>query len=272
MFFSIIKRSVSFTELSVERNHRLFCFYALCGAAASISVTFQLLPFKGYLGIFFYVCSSRFSQAPFNASVFQGIIMNKFLGYIMKRFAVIMIATFLLGVFALAFSTEAFASEQARIDKVSVQYDENLKASFVVNNAFSRGIDEAIASGMPTSFTFIVKLYLNRGFFWPDKHLGTWKFNHTVKYDLLKEEYEVTLEERNYTEKTKDLARMKELMTTGDHIIISPLPALLKGRTYELMVKAELNTVDLPLSLDNVFFFVKLWDFKTGWYVHRFSY
>jgi len=65
---------------------------------------------------------------------------------------------------------------------------------------------------------------------------------------------------------------MKELMVTGDHVIISPLPSLIPGRTYELMIKAELTTVDLPLFLDNVFFFVKLWDFKTGWKVYRFSY
>lgn len=174
-------------------------------------------------------------------------------------------------VFVGAFSCEALASRQARITGVSVEYNENLQASFVVDGAFSKGIDEAIASGMPTSFTFIIKLYRSRWFFWPDKHIGTWKFNHTVKYDLLTEEYEVTLEERNYTEKTRDPARMKELMTTGDHIIISPLPALLPGYTYELMIKAELDTVDLPLFLDNVFFFVKLWDFKSSWYIHRFS-
>ncbi|VAV85298.1 hypothetical protein MNBD_DELTA01-1213 [hydrothermal vent metagenome] len=184
----------------------------------------------------------------------------------MKRLAFTVITVLLL-----AFSSSAFASGQARIEGVSIDYSTNLKASFVVNGAFSRGIEEAIASGMPTSFTFRVKLYHNKGFFWPDKHLGSWKFNHTVKYDLLKEEYEVTLEERNYTEKTKDPARMRKLMVSGDQIIISPLPALVPGRTYELMIKAELNTVDLPLFLDNVFFFVKLWDFKTGWKVYRFS-
>ncbi len=183
----------------------------------------------------------------------------------MKRL-VLTVIVFLL----LVFSSNAFASRRASIEGVSIDYGANLKASFVVKGAFSRGIEQAIASGMPTSFTFKIKLYHNKGFFWPDKHLGTWKFNHTVKYDLLKEEYEVTLEERNYTEKTKDPARMRKLMASGDQIIISPLPALVAGRTYELMIKAELNTVDLPLSLDNVFFFVKLWDFKTGWKVYRF--
>ncbi|VAW35831.1 hypothetical protein MNBD_DELTA02-1207, partial [hydrothermal vent metagenome] len=160
----------------------------------------------------------------------------------MKRL-VIAVIVFL----SLAFSTNALASGQARIEEVRVDYRANLKASFIVKGAFSRGIEEAIASGMPTSFTFRVKLYQYKWFLWPDKHLGTWKFNHTVKYDLLKEEYEVTLEERNYTEKTKDPARMRKLMVSGDQIIISPLPALVPGRTYELMIKAELDTVDLPL-------------------------
>jgi hypothetical protein len=174
-------------------------------------------------------------------------------------------------VFLFACSSEVFAFRQATIDEVRVEHHENLQASFVVSGAFSKGIDEAIASGMPTSFTFIIKLYRTRWFFMPDKHIGTWKFNHTVKYNLLKEEYEITLEERNYTETTKDAARMKELMMTGDHVIISPVPAFLPGYSYELMIKAELDTVNLPLFLDNVFFFVKLWDFKSGWYTHRFS-
>jgi len=185
----------------------------------------------------------------------------------MKRLALALVITFLL-----AFSSDVLASGAARITEVKVEYNTNLKASFVVDGAFSKGIEDAIASGMPASFTFRVKLYHNRGFFWPDKHMGTWKFRHTVKYDLLKEEYEVTLGERNYVEKTKDVKRMRKLMVSGDQIIISPLPALVPGRTYELMIKAELDTVDLPLFLDNVFFFVKLWDFKTSWKVYRFSY
>ncbi len=60
-------------------------------------------------------------------------------------------------------------------------------------------------------------------------------------------------------------------MVTGDEIIISPLPALKKGETYELKLKAELDTVDLPFLLKYMFFFVKLWDFETNWYVYRLS-
>ncbi len=176
----------------------------------------------------------------------------------------------LLAVVLILFSTSAALAAEARIDDVRVRYGSGLTASFVVKGAFTKDIEEAINSGLPTTFTFIVKLY-RKNVLWPDEHMGTWSFNHTVKYDALKQEYVVDIEEKNRREKTKDFERMKTLMVTGDEIIISPLPALKKGETYELKLKAELDTVDLPFLLKYMFFFVKLWDFETNWYVYRLS-
>ena len=53
---------------------------------------------------------------------------------------------------------------------------------------------------------------------WPDKAVEKWTFKHTVKYDNLKEEYEITLEELNEVIRTKDFVEMKRLMVTGDAI------------------------------------------------------
>jgi len=167
----------------------------------------------------------------------------------------------------LGFASSSFAVE-ARIDDVKVEYGSQLKASFIVRDAFKKGMEEAIQSGIPTSFTFIVGLH-RRKRMWFDEHIGAWKFRHTVKYDILKEEYQVAIEERNLVEKTKDLEEVKRLMVTCSDVIISPLPALRNGDTYKLMIKAELDTVDLPFILNYMLFFVKLWDFETGWYVYN---
>ncbi len=165
----------------------------------------------------------------------------------------------------------SFASAaEPRVEDVVFDYQDEMKLSFAVKDAFNEDIEEAIKSGIPTSFTFVVKLNRSRGL-WLDENIGTWRFNHTVKYDSLKQEYEVRLEESNTTEKTKDFAEMKSLMSEGTKIDISPVPALEQGYTYDLKVKAELDTVHLPFYLDYLVFFVKLWDFETDWYTYSFT-
>ncbi len=160
---------------------------------------------------------------------------------------------------------------QAYIDGVRVQWKPGpLTVSFNVKGAFTKEIEEAVQSGIPTSFTFVVEL--NRvNTFWFDSEVGTWEFKHTVKYDTLREEYEVSLDEsgQNVT-RTKDAAEMKRLMVTGDSIAITPAH-LVAGEEYEVRIKAKLHTIDLPSPLNYVFFFVKLLDLDTGWYSYRFS-
>ncbi len=183
----------------------------------------------------------------------------------------------LLVVLSLALLVDVVNADEARMDNVVVTYDSEIHLSFEVRDAFTADIEEAIDSGIPTTFTFLVKLYRTRAFM-TDKHIGTWNFKHTVKYDSLKAEYELTLEKLNGgtvkddTQRTIDASEMKHLMVTGDDIVIKTGKALLSGKTYELKVMAELDPVELPHLLDYMFFFVKLWDFETDWFVYRFSF
>lgn len=169
-------------------------------------------------------------------------------------------------VFLLALTASVYA-EEARLEDVKVVQSPDLTVSFVVKGAFKEGIVKAIKSGIPTSFTFIVELRRSKTL-WFDEPIGTWKFNHTVKYDALKEEYEVELDEIKGTVKTKDFNEMKTLMATGTKIVITPSPHLEKGVVYKLGIKAELDTIKLPFFLDYILFFVRLWDFETDWYIH----
>ncbi len=145
-----------------------------------------------------------------------------------------------------------------------------LKVSFQVKDAFTAEIEEAIKSSIPTSFYFIIELSrVNKA--WFDEEAGKWEFKHTVKYDSLKEEYEILSEEKDgEVVRTKELQVMKDVMTTGLNIILSTPTQLKPGNEYELKIKAELKTVRLPFLLNYMFFFAKLWDYKTEWHVHRF--
>lgn len=164
----------------------------------------------------------------------------------------------------------AHAASDARIDEVAMGSDNQFSVSFVVKNAFTKEIEEAIRSGVPTSFKFIVKLSRVNSL-WFNDEVASREFRHTVKYDTLKEEYEVTLDEVPAPFRTKDFSEMKKAMATGSAVPLEAKVAFVNGAVYELRLMAELRTVKLPFLLDYMLFFVKYWDFETDWYTLRFT-
>ncbi len=168
------------------------------------------------------------------------------------------------------FSSNVY-SEEASIDEVMITTNSNLKVSFEVSNAFTEEIEEAIRSGIPTSFTFMVELYRKRGI-WFDEGLADFYFKHTVKYDNLREEYYITLEEKSQDViKIKDSTQMKNLMTVVDSIPLLPIYRLKKGMRYEMKIKGELDKIDLPFPLNYILFFTTFWSFETDWYIQEFT-
>ncbi|MBI5562889.1 MAG: DUF4390 domain-containing protein, partial [Deltaproteobacteria bacterium] len=71
--------------------------------------------------------------------------------------------------------------------------------------------------------------------------------------------------------RTGDFAEMKALMSSAVGVLVAPRNGFVKGAKYEIRIKAELHTVKLPMGLDYVLIFVKLWDFETDWYAVTFS-
>ncbi len=168
--------------------------------------------------------------------------------------------------------------EEAAIEDVRVNHNTSVDVSFTVKGALTEEIMEAISSGIPTSFTYVVKLYRQKDFF-PDKQIQTLRFNHSVKYDNLKNVYVITLDRSIFGSEdieivVQDIEEMKKQMITVDNVSFIPKEKFKSGYTYRLLVKAELDVINLPLAaiLDYVLFFVKLWDFETKWYEYKFTY
>lgn len=178
----------------------------------------------------------------------------------------------LIIVLMLALPVFCHAATDAQINNVTVStIGDGVAVSFSVTDAFDKDIEEAIKSGLDTSFTFRAKVERKKTI-WFDRNEADLTFKHTVKYDTLRDEYQVTLEETgNTVERTKDAAMMKSLMSTCAGITLRPAAGFVKGEEYEIMVKAELHTIKLPMGLDYLLFFVKLWDFETDWHTVIFS-
>ena len=157
-------------------------------------------------------------------------------------------------------------SKEAKIENLRVGSDQkNIFISFDLKNGFTKDIQEAVLSGIPTTFTFFVEMYKKRTF-WPDKKVASLKFSRHCKYDPLKDEFEIFREEnsQNYLY-LKDVHEVKGVMTSADKIPVAPLFLFSKDDKYRIRVKAELDTIDLPFPLNYLLFFVSFWDYETQW-------
>jgi hypothetical protein len=164
-------------------------------------------------------------------------------------------------------------ARQAQITDIIVTNNQDqLLVYFTTKGCFTPEMNKAILSGIPTTFTFFLEINKPRAF-WPNKRLSAVRLNHTIKYDSLREEFNLTLSERgNQSFSVKDFSKAQEIMADVSNIQVIPLKQLEKNNQYQLRIKAELNKVTLPLYLHYILFFVSLWDFETDWYVVEFNY
>jgi hypothetical protein len=182
------------------------------------------------------------------------------------------IGFFLLALLVLSPAQQAWGKQAQISDIIVTNNQEHLLVYFFTKGCFTTEMNKAIMNGIPTTFTFLIELYSPRSF-WPDKRIAALKLHHTIKYDSLREEFSVTLNERgNQTFVMKDFSKAQEMMADVSNVQVIPLQSLEKNNQYKLRIKAELNKVRLPLYLHYLLFFVSLWDFETDWFVVDFIY
>jgi Domain of unknown function (DUF4390) len=190
---------------------------------------------------------------------------------IMKR-TIVRAAAFFFAMLLLVMPGAAFCQD-ARLENIIVTNTrDNLLLYLTAKDAFSPKIIKAIQSGVPVTFTYHIKLYHVRGF-WFDKKIAELRVTHTLKYDNLKKEYMLTRSwEDNRPLIVKTLDEAQKLMTEVDSLNVVPLKRLEKGQQYQIQAKAELNKMTLPFYLHYVLFFVSFWDTETDWYTIDFIY
>jgi hypothetical protein len=170
------------------------------------------------------------------------------------------------------FVTTAVAKNKAEIINVEISEDFSmLRVGFFIQDCFTPSMEEAIRSGVPT--TFRIRTVVEK----PGQLLFSTQIldvilEHTIKYDYLKNEYHVQLPENPEVMRvTKDFAEAKRWMSTVRELPLIPLWRLEKDQPYDLRIRAELSKVELPLFFRYIFFFVSLWDFETDWQVITFT-
>ena len=182
--------------------------------------------------------------------------------------------------YALAIFFFLFISPQHSLAKDDVSLSDiivtntrdHLLVYFNVKDCFTEEMNKAIMNGIPTKFTFIVKLYEAKKM-WFDPEIADISLTHTIEYNSLKNEFNIFLPEQNNGElKTKDFDEAKTLMAEIAALKVIRLDKLKRGYQYQLRMKAELDKIELPFYLNYVLFFLSLWDFETDWYSVAFRY
>lgn len=142
----------------------------------------------------------------------------------------------------------------------------------IVKNNKNNDMEQALHSGIPMRFSFFIELYRTREN-WPDEELISMKFSHTLKYDTLKEHYQVELEEQKKSISTyHTFQEAMQVMDEINGLRVIELSQLLPDSSYELRMKAELYKKTLPMNLHYVVPFVSLWDVETDWHTIEFTY
>jgi hypothetical protein len=182
--------------------------------------------------------------------------------WIHKRWLIGGVAFLLL----LIFPPSAFC-QKASIKDVNVKGGNGIwKVSFDVQNCFTEKMQEAIQSGIQTTFTFYIQLYQKRNW-WKDWKVTSVEFRHTVQYHPIQKVYQVVLGENSSSLTISSLEETKRLMAKVNELEIRSPFYLEPGVPTYFRIKAELDPVRLPLHLEYLFFFVSLWDFETDWHI-----
>jgi hypothetical protein len=153
----------------------------------------------------------------------------------------------------------------------------NLQVSFRIQDCFTPKMEEAIRSGVATTFRILLELEKsglrsNLPLPFIKSKLLKIALEHTIKYDLLNNQFNVYIPEHpDRVLTTPDLEEAKMWMSSVRELPVIPLWRLKKDETYQLQMKAELSKFNLPFFLRYIFFFVSLWDFDTDWHKLVFS-
>jgi len=143
---------------------------------------------------------------------------------------------------------------------------------FNINDCFTDDMEEAINSGISSTFVFIIELKKS-AILWFDPVITKKTFTHTITYDSLMDEYTVYREEDRASPLVYET--YEEAILALGQVRFYPLTTLTvleKGERYQVRIRSRLEKVEVPESIRYVLFFANLWDFDTGWYVEEFVY
>ena len=145
------------------------------------------------------------------------------------------------------------------------------KGKIVVMNArlvdgFNESIMDAIESGIPISFTFLIELR-QKNTLWNDNLVSSNTINHTIQYDSLKKVYRFSESGKSVKRKfiTRNKENYKKLMLTLKNIPIASTRRLTSNEKYYIRIKANLETDHIWFPFNHLFSYLPFNNFEASW-------
>jgi hypothetical protein len=167
----------------------------------------------------------------------------------------------------------AAAAPNARITNMTINStSDSVLLYFDVENVFNEKLITAVNSGLTISFSFPINIYQVRNL-WRDIKINQLDLTNTIKYDTLKKEYIVTRSWKNPDPvKVDTFEEAAALMTRIEGLSLIQVKGLVKGGTYKIKAKAQMNKVARPKYLNFILFFLDTWKLETRWNAVNFIY
>jgi hypothetical protein len=166
----------------------------------------------------------------------------------------------------LAVPSSVYAADE-RIDRLEVTRQDGLiYVSAVLNPGLAFHLDEDLRKGLAKDLYYYLVLK-QRQRVWFDEEIVAVTLKHSIKYDLLKQEYVVISRSPSGTTQTivPDFQTARELVSQVDRIPVADVRRLRRGKKYVISVKAEMKAPQLPLYLDYFLFFIPFLEIDTPW-------
>jgi len=163
-------------------------------------------------------------------------------------------------------SPSAHAAGARITDIIVTQASDQLVVFATLEEAFTPEIEESIVNGVPTTFTYLLRLMRQRTLI-PDAEVAALTVRQSVAYDLLKDEFQFVRDDgrRNSTRVTKSYGEVKRWMAELAGVTLASRRLLQPEERYYVQVKAEIRSVSLVFPLNYLLFFVSFFNFDTPW-------
>lgn len=161
----------------------------------------------------------------------------------------------------------AVASAKGRIGNVRVDViGEEIVVSADLTRGFNQDISRDIHNGIPKEFYYYI-LLKRKEKRWFDEEIRSKTVRYTVKYDTLKKDYLILLnDDGKVVEKhTSDIQEMKKIVSRIDRIPFAPAKVLGNSRRYYISVKSQMKAAKLPFYLEYFLFFIPFLEIDTPW-------
>jgi Domain of unknown function (DUF4390) len=165
-------------------------------------------------------------------------------------------------------SATAADAEDERIAHLTaaILNNEEVAVSAELIRWYNRNIKEDLNNGIPKDLYYYL-LLKKRQPGWFDEEMVSKTIKHTIKYDVLKNQYSITTRMDGQTsQKTvESFDEMADLISRIDHVKIITKKRMRARNTYYISVKAQMRATNVPFYFEYILFFIPALELDTPW-------